>query len=59
MRHGVQPLQKKCRAVAQRLLQSTPVHDAGVISVPSNREEFERLANGVLESIQSNDPESG
>jgi hypothetical protein len=52
-------LAEKCRAVAQRLLRSAPVQDAEVISVLSKREEFERLANGVLDCINKNDPESG
>lgn len=58
-RHGDMPLGHKCRETADRLLQSAPVPDAEVISVLSEREEFERLANGVLDSINRNDPESG
>jgi hypothetical protein len=30
-----------------------------IIAVPSRREEFERLANGVREALEKNDPESG
>ncbi len=52
-------LGQKCRQIAERLLQSAPVQDTEVISVLSQREEFERLAKGVLESINKNDPESG
>ncbi len=55
----VSHLGQKCRAIAERLLQSAPVQDAVIISVLSEREEFERLANGVLDSINKNDPESG
>jgi hypothetical protein len=52
-------LAEKCRSIATRLLQSAPIHDAEVISILSKREEFERLANEVLDSINKNDPESG
>jgi hypothetical protein len=52
-------LGQKCRQLAERLLQAAPVQDAEVISVLSEREEFERLAKSVLESINRNDPESG
>lgn len=52
-------LADNCRAIAQRLLPSAPVHDASVISILSRREEFEKLANGVLDCINNNDPESG
>jgi hypothetical protein len=41
--------------IAERLLQSAPVSDAEVISVLSERKEFERLANEVLDSIHKND----
>ncbi len=52
-------LRNECLKIADRLLQSAPVGDTTVISVLSQREEFERLANGVLDSINKNDPESG
>jgi hypothetical protein len=52
-------LADKCRAIAQRLLQSAPVHDASVISLLAGREQFEKLAKGVLDCINNNDPESG
>ena len=52
-------LADKCRRIADRLLQSAPIQDVEVISVLSKREEFERLANGVLDCINKNDPESG
>jgi len=52
-------LKQKCGIIADRLLQSAPIHEAEVISVLSEREEFERLAKEVLDSIQRNDPESG
>ncbi len=52
-------LGQKCRLVADRLLQSAPVKDAEVISALSQREEFERLAKSILDSISRNDPESG
>lgn len=52
-------LADKCRNIADRLLQSAPIQDAEVISVLSKREEFERLANGVLDCINKNEPESG
>jgi hypothetical protein len=52
-------LADKCSAIAQRLLQSAPVNDASVFSLLAGREEFEKLANGVLDSINNNDPESG
>jgi hypothetical protein len=52
-------LADKCRAIARRLLQAAPVHDTGVISILSKREEFEKIANGVLNCINNNDPESG
>jgi len=45
--------------IAERLLQSAPVGDTKVIAVLSKREEFDRLANGILDSINKNDPESG
>jgi hypothetical protein len=48
-----------CLKIADRLLQSAPVPDTVVISVLSQREEFERLASGVMDSITKNDPESG
>ena len=53
------PLREKCRKIVARLLQSAPVHDAEVIAVLSRREEFERVASGVREAIEKNDPESG
>lgn len=53
------PLREKCREIAERLLQSAPIQAAEVISVLSEREEFERLAKGVMDSISQNDPESG
>ena len=56
---SLSPLGKKCRQTTERLLQSAPVRDVDVISVLSEREDFERLAKGVLESIEKNDPESG
>jgi len=56
---GGSPLAEKCRKVAERLLASAPVPDAEVISVLSQREEFDRLANGVMDSINKNEPESG
>jgi hypothetical protein len=49
----------ECQKIADRLLQSAPVADTTVISVLSQREEFERLASGVMDSISKNDPESG
>jgi Abortive infection C-terminus len=52
-------LAEKCRGIADRLLQSSPIQDAEIISILSKREEFERLANEVLDSINKNDPESG
>jgi hypothetical protein len=45
--------------IADRLLQSALVSETKVISVLSKREEFDRLAKGVLDSINKNDPESG
>jgi hypothetical protein len=53
------PLREKCRKIAERLLLSAPIHDAEIIAVLSRREEFERLANSVRESIEKNDPEAG
>jgi hypothetical protein len=53
------PLRPKCLAIAERLLQSAPVPDAEVISVLSEREEFEQLAKGVLDSIDKNNPQAG
>lgn len=58
-RESDSPLRKKCRKIAERLLQSAPIHDAEVIAVLSQREEFERLANSVREAIEKNEPESG
>jgi hypothetical protein len=52
-------LKTECQKIADRLLQSAPVADTTVISVLSQREEFERLASGVMDSISKNDPESG
>jgi len=52
-------LADKCRAISQRLFKAAPVHDASVFSVLSNREEFQKLANGILHCINNNDPESG
>jgi Abortive infection C-terminus len=56
---GDSALKQKCSDIADRLLQSAPIQEAEVISVLSEREEFERLAKEVLDSIQRNDPESG
>jgi hypothetical protein len=56
---GDEALKRKCMDIADRLLQSAPVQEAEVISVLSEREEFERLAKEVLDAIQRNDPESG
>ena len=53
------PLREKCRRIADRLLQSAAVQGAEVISVLSGREEFERLAKGVQDAIEKNEPESG
>jgi hypothetical protein len=53
------PLREKCRGIAERMLRSAPIQDGEVISVLSQRKEFERLANGVMDSINKNDPESG
>jgi hypothetical protein len=53
------PLRANCRHIAERLLQSAPIHDADVISVLSRYEEFQRLASGVLDCINKNDPQSG
>jgi hypothetical protein len=52
-------LRDECLKIADRLLQSAPVNDTAVISILSKREEFDRLAQGVLDSINKNDPESG
>jgi hypothetical protein len=52
-------LRNECLNIADRLLQSAPVGDTAVISVLSQREDFDRLANGVLDSVNKNDPESG
>jgi Abortive infection C-terminus len=52
-------LRNECVKIAERLLQSAPVGDTTVISVLSQREEFDRLASGVMDSINKNDPESG
>lgn len=52
-------LGRKCRETADRLLQSAQVQDTEVISALSQREEFDRLSKGILESINGNDPESG
>ena len=52
-------MKQKCADIADRLLQSAPIQEAEVISVLAEREEFERLAKEVLDSIQRNDPESG
>ena len=41
---GDEALKRKCMDIASRLLQSAPVQEAEVISVLSEREEFERLA---------------
>jgi hypothetical protein len=62
IRYGVRrsPAQKTdCIKIADRLLQSAPVSDTKVIAVLSKREEFDRLAKGILDSINKNDPESG
>jgi hypothetical protein len=52
-------LRNECLKIADRLLQSAPVADIAVITVLSQREEFERLASGVMDCIRKNDPESG
>jgi len=52
-------LRNECLKIADGLLQSAPVADTAVISVLSQREEFERLASGVMDCITKNDPESG
>jgi|SRR6185312_2011076 len=62
IRYGVRrsSVQKtQCMKIAERLLQSAPVSDTNVIAVLSRREEFDRLAAGVMDSINKNDPESG
>jgi abortive infection Abi-like protein len=62
VRYGIQrtSAQKaECLKIADRLLQAAPVSDTTVITVLSKREEFDRLAKGVLDSINKNDPESG
>jgi Abortive infection C-terminus len=56
---NVSLLKEACRQIAERLLHSAPIHDAEVISVLSQQEEFKRLATGVLDSINKNDPQSG
>jgi hypothetical protein len=56
---GTTPLRKRSVAAANRLLQSAAVHDAGVISELSDLEDFERLAAGILDSIEKDDPQSG
>lgn len=56
---GTSPLRRRCAVAAERLLKSAPVHDASIISELSGREDFDRLAAGVLDSIQKNDPQSG
>jgi hypothetical protein len=53
------PLKPKCLAIAERLLQAAPVPDATVISVLSEREEFEHLAKGVLDAIHKNNTQGG
>lgn len=52
-------LSKRCLVIAERLLQSAPIADVEVISVLSERQEFERLAEGILDLIRKNDPQSG
>lgn len=56
---GNSPLRQRCVAIAERLLLSAPVPDAEVISMLSEREEFEQLANSVLDSIHKNNPQGG
>lgn len=53
------PSREKCKQIAERLLQSAPIQDSEVISAFSERQEFERLANGVKDSIEKNQPEYG
>jgi hypothetical protein len=57
--HGNATLRRRCTAAADRLLQSAAVHDASVISELSGIEDFERLAAGIRDSIEKNEPEAG
>jgi hypothetical protein len=52
-------LRQTCIQIAERLLQAAPVQDIEVIAVLSQREQFERLANEVIDCINKNEPESG
>lgn len=52
-------LRQRCKMIAQRLLSSAPVHDADVLTVLSQREEFEQLAKEVRDYIDKNNPQAG
>lgn len=52
-------LRKRCTAAAERLSQSSAIHDASVISELSGLEDFEQLAAGIRDSIEKNEPEAG
>jgi hypothetical protein len=56
---GDATLRKRCSAAAERLSRCAAVHDASVISELSSFEDFERLASGVRDSIEKNEPEAG
>lgn len=52
-------IRKRCMVAAERLLKCAPVHDASVISELSGLQDFEKLASGVRDSIEKNEPEAG
>jgi hypothetical protein len=57
--NGTSPLRQHCKAIAQRLLNSAPVHDAEVIAALSRRGDFEQLAKEVKDYIDKNNPQAG
>lgn len=52
-------LRRRCTTAAERLSKSAMVHNAGVISELSGVEDFEKLASGIRDSIENNEPEAG
>jgi Abortive infection C-terminus len=50
---------QRCLSIAEQLLQSAPIADVEVISVLSQKQEFDRLAESILDLIRKNDLQSG
>ncbi len=50
---------ENCLKILQRLKNSSPVPEIGVVTPNSNEESFENLAKSVREAIDKNEPEAG